>query len=73
MLSVRNGITFILIGGVIILFDLGFRNSMESQAWLEYDLGFIRFSAWIAGAIIAGLGLIFLIGGLLRPKKRYVR
>lgn len=73
MLSVRNGITFILIGGVIMLFDFGFRSSVESEAWLQYDLGFVRFSAWIAGAVIAGLGLIFLIGGILRPKKRYVR
>ena len=54
MLSVRNGVTFILIGGVIMLFDFGFRSSMESEAWLEYDLGFVRFSAWIAGVVIAG-------------------
>ncbi len=73
MFSIRNGITFILIGGVIMLLDFGFRSSMESEAWLEYDLGFVRFSAWIAGAVIAGLGLIFLIGGILRPKKHYVR
>jgi hypothetical protein len=73
LFSVRNGITFILIGGVIMLFDFGFRGSMEAEAWLQYDLGFVRFSAWIAGAVIAGLGLIFLIGGILRPKKRYVR
>jgi hypothetical protein len=73
LFSVRNGITFILIGGVIILFDFGFRSNAGSETWLQYNLGFIQFSAWIAGAVIAGLGLLFLIGGILRPKKRYVR
>jgi hypothetical protein len=73
LFSVKNGITFILIGGVIVLFDIGFRSSSQAQSWLEYDLGFVRFSAWIAGVVIAGLGLLFLIGGIFKRRKRYVR
>jgi hypothetical protein len=73
LFSVKNGITFILIGGVIVLFDIGFRASSQAQSWLEYNLGFVRFSAWIAGVVIAGLGLLFLIGGIFKRRKRYVR
>jgi hypothetical protein len=73
LFSVRNGITFILIGGVIVLFDVGFRSNVQAESWLEYDLGFVKFSAWIAGVVIAALGIIFTIGGIVKRNKRYYK
>lgn len=68
MFSVRNGITMMILGGVIILLDFGNRGNPD----VKQVVMFLNFDLWIGGAIIAGLGLIFLIGGIIRKANRRV-
>jgi hypothetical protein len=68
MFSARNGITMMILGGVIILLDFGNRGNPD----VKQVVMFLNFDLWIGGAIIAGLGLIFLIGGIIKKASRRV-
>lgn len=68
MLSVRNGISMMILGAIIILLDFGNRGNPD----VKQVVMFLNFDLWIGGAIIAGLGLIFLIGGIIRKANRRV-
>jgi hypothetical protein len=68
MFSARNGITMMILGGVIILLDFGNRGNPD----VKQVVMFLNFDLWIGGAIIAGLGLIFLIGGIIKKANRRV-